>query len=240
MLVLCFALLVSCAVHRPHPRSASNTAFQSKAITSEQKWLEDGYAVWRLCPQKSQVYVLVGKTGPLKAFGHVHVIAVRHLRGFTAVRPHLAHAVLIFPVDRLVVDPPSLRRSLGGIYSTLLNSSARAGTRQHMLGPAVLDAGRYPTIQLDITTHHLHGARIPIQVTIHLHGKKRNIVTYTKIQSSKSAYIVKGSFSIKQTNFHIRPYSILLGALRIKNTLKVRYYLYFKVWLARMQGTNPC
>lgn len=233
-------VLSGCAAHKLHRPTERHATIPHRVATRAKRWLGKGYTVLQLCPQQSEVYVLVGKTGPLKALGHVHAIAVKHLRGFAGFKAHQARAILDFPVAGLVVDPPALRSSLGGIYSKPLDRSARAGTRRHMLSAAVLDAARYPNVQVAVTAHHLRGDRIPILITVDLHGERRKILAHAQVRLSKSDLIAEGRFTIKQTDFHIHPYSILLGALRIKNVLKIHYHLYFSLWLPRKESTNRC
>lgn len=227
---LATAALAGCAGPQP-PRPAPGSA--PPALTAEYAAAAaHGQRVYRLDTAASQVLILVDKTGPLARFGHRHVIEARDLRGFARLAAHGGRAELIFPVAALAVDPPALRAQLGPRYATPMDAADRSGTRDHMLGPEVLDASRFPWIVVAIT-----GAPgdnpVPLVVRIALHGITRKLEVAARVDHKDSELLAAGSFAVEQSEFGIQPYSLLFGALRVKNRLEIRYRLVFLRWHAR-------
>lgn len=226
LLVPLLAVAGGCAAHRPPAANpppgpgAALTAPYAAAATA-------GHPVFRLDAAASHVYVLVGKAGPLAAAGHVHVVVPGDLRGFAELGP-TARADLVFAVGALAVDPPAARSAVGGEYAAPIDASARAGTRRHMLGPAVLDAKRYPRIR--VAVRRSGPAPGPVRVAISLHGETRELSVPAQVATTDGGLSATGSFTIRQSEFGIRPYSILLGALRVRDALQIRYHLVFRPW----------
>ena len=184
--------------------------------------------VYRLDAGDSQVLVLVDKAGPLSGLGHRHVITVGDLQGFAKLdgKGH-GQADLRFPVTALTVDPAVAKT----IYPDFSSPSKEdiAGTRKHMLGP-VLDSSRYPRVLLHVKGTLAGSA--PVSVTISLHGVQRTIPVTGPFTRNGAKLAARGEFPVKQSDFDITPYSILMGALRVKNAIRIRYDLIFRAWCA--------
>src|SRR6202167_1761216 len=101
---------------------------------------------YRVDAQRSEVLILVYRDGRLATLGHNHVVAVRQLSGEILLAPDPAHSSwqLDFPVSAMSCDEPQLRAVQGEDFQSKLDDVAIAGTRDHMLGPLLLDAARYP------------------------------------------------------------------------------------------------
>ncbi len=229
-LVVSASLLAACAARQPQappiiPAPPHLTAAYAAAAVH-------GVAVYRLDPAASQVLILVDKAGALANFGHLHVIVVGALRGFArAAQNRSGAAKLAFPLRALVVDPPAARSALGGEYAKALSPDQRRGTRQHMLGTSVLDVARYPWVKLTIAAP-VAGTRgtSALLARIRMHGVGQNIHATARYSVSTQWLFIAGSFKLRQSDFGIHPYSALLGALRVKDEIEIRYHLAFKRW----------
>lgn len=241
LLVAALALgLAGCAA-RHSPKTTAATPLAPPPLTAPYAAAScAGSRVYRLAGGDSRVLVLVGKAGVLAGAGHTHVIAIERLRGFAEIGARGAQADLVFPLRAMRVDPPAIRSALGGEYAdTRISAGQRAGTRSHMLGASSLDARDYPRVHLAITRPGTTpGAATTLQIRITLHGHTRAIRVPARIQISASALVASGGFDIRQSAFGIVPYSLLLGALRVKDSLRIRYHLVFYRWPP--PGTNPC
>lgn len=231
-LVACTLLLAACTsptVPAPSPARAAAPELTAPYAAAA----EHGARVYRLDPDASQVLIFVGKTGALSGFGHEHVIRVGNLRGFALIEQNgHARADLLFPVASLSVDPPATRKALGPPWSRHQpDSEARRGTRRNMLGPDALDATRYPRVHLVVTASLSPTTSAGAAATrIALHGVTRALDTPIDLHRSNRTLSARGHFKIKQTDFGIAPYSTLLGALRVKDALRIRYRLVLKSW----------
>lgn len=171
--------------------------------------------------------ILVGKAGPLSGLGHRHVVRVGGLRGFAKLdgKGH-GQADLRFPVNALAVDPAAAQKLYA--HYNMPSSKEVAGTRAHMLGP-VLASSRYPRVTLHVTGR-IGGTPPALDAAITLHGVRRTLKIGGAFTHTGSDLTARGRFSIKQSAFGITPYSVMLGALRVKDRLQIRYHLIFHAW----------
>lgn len=185
-----------------------------------------------LLPRRSRLTVLVYRAGPLAALGHNHVIDCRCLSGVLYV-PHdmLATKLLLrIPVDDFVVDAPARRAAQhSSAFPPDVSAAARHGTRLNMLSDAVLDAAAYPVViirseRLQRTTSDEPHA-LQAHVHILLRGNTRSITVPVRYTITRGRLVVTGHFALKQTTLGLRPFSVLFGALRVKNRLRVRFRL---------------
>lgn len=232
-LIGALCLLGACAGHTGKPAPTAPPPLTAPYAAAAR----EGISVYRLDAGQSQVRVLVDKAGPLSGLGHRHVITVGDLHGFAEFEANgRGRADLRFPVATLVVDPAAAKK----IYPhySMPSSEDVAGTRKHMLGP-VLDSSRYPWVSLHVEGAITATAPAP-RAVIALHGVSRTITLDGGSSRSGSRLTAQGEFTIKQSDFGITPYSVLGGALRVKDTLRIRYHLVFAAWCpAPLSGTKP-
>lgn len=227
-LIAWLSLLGACSSGPPAQPSKALPAPPALTVSYAAK-ARAGKTVYRLDADKSSVWILVDKAGPLATFGHRHVIEVGHLTGFASVSPGAAtHADVRFPVASLEVDRPAALEHFG--VKEKLSDADRQGTRRHMLGRNVLDASRYPWVNLRIDIAHTRAGSAPFKALLQLHGTQKTLRLRTNLRHAARAWTVTGSFSIKQSQYGITPYSIMLGALRVKNKIDIRYDLVFVPW----------
>jgi hypothetical protein len=175
----------------------------------------------------SEVNILVYSDGPLARVGHNHVMTSRSVQGHISVSrasPRVAFD-LSFPVEELIVDDPPERIAAGNDFPLNLTPADRAGTRKNMLGPAVLDAQRFPFISLRSlsVSGTLQNPHFSVLVTI------RNVSRETSVDAQltlvDSRLTATGEFDIRQSDFGIEPFSVAFGALRIDDRLHVSFAL---------------
>ncbi len=227
------ALLFAACTNSTTPAPSPTHAAPPELTAPYAAAARSGARVYRLDPDASQVLIFVGKSGALSGLGHEHVIRVARLRGFALIEPNgRARADLLFPATGLEVDPPATRKALGNPWSKHQpDTDSRHGTRHNMLGPDVLDAARYPRVHLVVTANLSPSpGKRTIATAITLHGVTRALDTPIDPHRTNRTVSVNGRFKIKQTDFGIAPYSALLGALRVKNTLGIRYHLVLASW----------
>lgn len=186
-----------------------------------------GADVYDVDPQASSVHVLVYRGGKLARLGHNHVMTVLGLTGRVWISPLTEQSgfELSFPVAQLLVDDPDARRAFGPDFPPTVPDADRAGTRRNMLRPEVLDAARYPTVSVrslavigPVQAPHLT-ARITIK------GVDRDLALTPLVQVNGARLTATGEFDIYQSDFGIRPFTALLGALDVEDRLHVQFSL---------------
>lgn len=180
-----------------------------------------GRAVFRVVPAESLVLIEVGRTGSLARLGHDHIVASRDVQGF--ILPEAGRADLYVPVQTLSVDDAALRQQAG--MDTRLTPGDIEGTRRNML--SVLEAGRYPHVFLRVKS----AQEKAIDVELELHGVARRFTVPAAIERSPESITVSGSFGFAQSDFGIAPFSILGGAIQVRDRLDLR----FRITAVRMR-----
>lgn len=182
-----------------------------------------GPVVYKLDPGQSQIYVQVFKDPSTLAAGlsHDHVIAAKGWSGtftFDAANPAACKGELSVPVAQLENDKADLRKKVG--YDTQLDDSARAEVKEHMLDDEQLDAKKYPTINLKISSCSGTGSNITVNAALTLHGQSKTLAVPMSLSASPGELSAKGTFKVNHTDFGMEPFSAMLGQLKNLNELK--------------------
>jgi hypothetical protein len=82
----------------------------------------------------------------------------------------------------------------------------------------VLEARRYPTIEFRSTRIEAEPTAARIEGVLTLHGRERPLTLQTSRENDRA----RAEVHLHQPDFAIRPYSAMLGALRIKPDVTVR------------------
>ena len=182
-----------------------------------------GEPAYRIDGADSLLLIYAYRGGTLAAFGHDHVISTRDVHGYALIPKALtaARADLYFPVAALQVDEPHWLKRAGFAQSAAVDS---AGTRHHMLRD-VLQARRYPYVQIHAVP--LSGAppRLTLRVALTLHGVTRTLQIPVGFTRNGRGFLVQGEFNVRQTDFGMTPYSTLGGALVVKDRLHITFRL---------------
>jgi polyisoprenoid-binding protein YceI len=185
-----------------------------------------GAVRYRIDPARSEVRILVYRTGPLARLGHNHVLAVRELAGevWLPADPAGARFSLSFPVAALAVDEPAARREEGEEFASEPSAADVAGTRRNLEGPAVLDAARYPSIRLDgVAARGPLGLIARARLVVRDHSAELELPV--EVSVAPGELDVRGGFTVLQGALGIEPFSAALGALRVRDDLAVRFRL---------------
>jgi polyisoprenoid-binding protein YceI len=165
----------------------------------------------------SLIAVTVRRGGVLARLGHDHVVASHRVSG--TVAPAQNRADLQFRLDEMTVDEADLRRIAG--LEKQPSADAIDGTRHNML-TKVLDAERYPMV----TIHAERGAPgQALQVSITLHGVTRKLAIPVELREENGAIKVKGTVTLKQTDFGLTPFSVMGGAMAVEDQMELRFDL---------------
>lgn len=211
-------LLTACST-QPTTSGPANTLPPTPPLPVE------GATIYHVVPSQSQLRILVYRGGVLGDIGHNHVIVTSEIHGNIYLNDKLSQSgfALKIPLKSLRVDPVAARNQEGEGFESKVTADDRAATRKNMLGPDVLNAARYPTMTLrSIKVEGPSGhPRITVRVT--LHGTSQDYVVPTTIVRSDNRLIASGGLTLEQTDFGITPFSVLAGALKVKNKVNVSF-----------------
>ncbi len=216
--VVCAVMLTACQT----PPAATATAAPASAIPaaslSGKRYLVD--------PEASQIRLLVFRDGPMARVGHNHVMAGQ-VRGELYVSDTAAASGfrIEIPVESMQVDASAPRAEEGDEFAATVSEQARKGTRDHMLGPDVLDAARYPLIRIESVA--LRGPRWnpDVSARITVRGRTSELEFPAAVFGQGDTLIVVAAFRVLQTDLGITPYSILGGAIKVRDAIDIRVRL---------------
>jgi hypothetical protein len=157
--------------------------------------------------ERSTLTVYAYKSGLFSAFADDHVIRAPIASGSIAEEGTPAVQISVRSADLVALDPN-------------LSASKRAEVQARMVGPEVLDVSRYPDIAFTSTLVEAAGPnRWTVRGTLTIHGTSRPVTAAVTRQDDH----YRGSFSLKQTDFGIKPISIVGGTVKVKDELKVEF-----------------
>ena len=157
--------------------------------------------------EQSTLTVFVYKSGLFSGFADDHVIRAPIAGGAISPDAPLGVEMRVRSADLKVLDPG-------------LSAGKRAEVQARMLGPEVLDSGKYPHIAFTSTAIRSSGpGRWTVTGQLSIHGVTRP-TTFSVTQQSDR---YRGTVVLKQRDFGIKPISIVGGTVKVKDELKVEF-----------------
>lgn len=228
--VLCAIALSACqllpsAGPAAAPASASGAAPANEAAPANVA-ASPGGKRYIVDPQASEIRLLVYRDGPMARVGHNHVMAGR-VQGELRVSDTAAASgfSIEIPVESLQADAPALRAEEGEEFAATVSDQARKGTRDNMLGEDVLDAAHYSLIRIESET--LLGPRWnpDVSARITVRGKTSALKFPVAVFEQPGSLTVIAAFRVLQSELGMKPYSILGGAVTVRDAIDVRVRL---------------
>jgi polyisoprenoid-binding protein YceI len=156
--------------------------------------------------QKSVMTVRVLKAGMFSAFGHEHEISAPIKDGKFSETDRSVE---------LTVDARQMR-----VMDKEVSDKDRAEIQETMLGPKVLDTGRFSEIHFHSTAVEPAGAgRWTVTGDLALHGQTHPVKLEVRAQNGH----YQGTTELKQKDFGIEPIVVGGGAVKVKNELRVEF-----------------
>ena len=212
------ALLAACAAQVAAPPGIEEQGPVDFPNAYYQRLVAQGKPVFRVDPVRSLVVIEVRRGGSLAQFGHDHVIASHDVAGYIA--PDEGRADLYVPLDALVVDEPALRAEAG--FDTQPSTTDIAGTRGNMM-EKVLMTSRYPYALISVTARPASGTAREPRVALTLHGVTRSVDATPQLERAGDEMLASGTLSLEQSHFGIVPFSILGGAIAVRDRVNISY-----------------
>lgn len=186
-----------------------------------------GVQRYRIEAARSLLTVRVFRGGALAAAGHNHVIASRDLEGLVDRAPQLerSRVSLRIPVGPLSIDEPALRAAAGAEFAAEVPAAAREGTRRNLLGAALLDGERFPRIELDSTRVAAApgGARLTLRARVR--GTDSSFGVPVTLETRGAELLASGEVELRQRQLGLTPFSVMGGALQVRDAMRVQFRL---------------
>lgn len=143
----------------------------------------------------SRFDVRTGKAGLFGFAGHDHLIRARAVSGRVVYRPERpvdSRVEIVLQTDSLeVLTPPD---------------TAEIRKVTQVMRAEVLHTDQYPTIEFVATGVTAEPGGFRVQGRLTLAGVTRDVIADAQVEAGRDTLRATGSFSVKQTDFGIRPY----------------------------------
>lgn len=183
-------------------------------------------AVYALEPAASTLHVLVFRDGPLARQGHNHLLSAAAFTGAVFLPDgglDGARMDLLVDADALAVDPDAGRSAAGAAFDAAVPPSARAGTRENMLGPAVLDAANHPRIGVRAVVVGGELPELTLEATLLLKGRSHAVQLPVHVDLDGDTLRARGALVLRQGELGLVPFSAAGGLLRVADAMVVRF-----------------
>ena len=186
-----------------------------------------GSVLYELAPRESEIEIRVYRDGPLAAMGHNHVILATGIQGrfWVADSPEGSRGELSFPVAGLEVDEPARRAAAGEDFPGQLDQAAVDGTRANMLGARVLDAENYGELRLILTGGTGPWDSLQVDASVLVRDLESVIRVPARLEKSRCSVTVAGAVQLPQTQLGLEPFSVMMGALAVRDELDLSFSL---------------
>lgn len=177
----------------------------------------------------SRVYAKVMRTNRL---GHNHGVEGKLSSG--SLTPG-GKGTFVFDMASFTADTAAARKYVG--LDADFNANDARKVNGNMKGAEVLDVARFPQATLEITAcspadKQAAGAagRYIIDGQFTLHGVKRQVRFLTEFAGTNQAGVVslRGWFTIQQTQFGMKPFTVAGGAIGIEDELTIYGEIYLR------------
>lgn len=184
--------------------------------------------VFTLDPSASQIRMYAFRAGQARQFGHNHVLAAPRFTGefvLSSQGPGQSHFDLAFRLDELEFDNPSHRSETGAAFATTLAPALIESTREHMLGEFNFQANQFPWVRIKSLQIVGETPRFAARIAVEMHGQQREAWVALNVQGLPERLQVEGSMVLVQSDFGVKPYSVLGGLLAVEDPVVIEFRL---------------
>lgn len=171
---------------------------------------------WRFGPDDGDLLIRTGVGGRAAKMGHRLTLVLGEWQATVDWAGDEPVAVdFTVAVDSLqVVRGDGGVKALSGPEKNLVRSNALRS----------LDAGDFPTIRFAADTIDQTGDGYRLPGTLQIHGRPRDQVVEVQITDAGTQWQLSSNTAVRQSDFGVRPYSLLMGALQVADEVLVSWH----------------
>ena len=168
---------------------------------------------YRLGSESGELFVKTGRTGMGRRAGHDLVIEVTRWRGeVTLASAEPERSTISVEVE---VDSFEVREGLGGVKP--LTDKDRASIKDTLRD--ILDSKSHPEIRFNSTNVTGSAESATVEGDLTIRGETNPVTVSAELTGDR----VRGSATVAQTRFGIKPYTAFLGALKLADEVGVEF-----------------
>jgi hypothetical protein len=179
---------------------------------------------YRIDAAQSELRVLVYRGGSLAHLGHNHVLVNHTLSGSLIVTDRLQSSSFEFvaPVEKFVVDDAQARREEGADFPGEVPEDAKSGTLHNMLSATQLNGAQFPTLTVKSVAIDDPQGVPTAAMTVTVSGHDSAVSAPFSMTGSQGQLTAIASFELLQSSVGIKPYSLMGGALQVRDSMQVK------------------
>ena len=180
---------------------------------------------FRIDSSASWLRVLATPDGPLRRFGHYHVISHHGISGTVDVAPNPLESTfnLELTVANFDVDNPALRALEGEDFEGEVPQKDIDGTKANMLGEALLNGQQFPKIQIQSSAIEGSMPDVNIVTKITVIGTEQTVTFPASIELTDDSFAAIGQLEITHGELGLSPFTAMGGALSVGDILTLKY-----------------
>ena len=181
--------------------------------------------VFNVDSNASWLRVLAYPAGPLKRFGHHHVISHHTMSGTVVVPsdPLEATLTLELAAAELQVDDAELRKLEGENFEKEVSQKDIDGTKANMLGEKLLNAEQFPTIQVRSQTLTGSLPDVELTATVSVAGSESTVTFPVNVELEQDSFVARGEREVLHGELGLSPFKAAGGALSVRDSLVFKY-----------------
>jgi hypothetical protein len=209
-------VLNSCVTQQPAPPPRSGAA-PAPATGPFEPFVIDSAA--------SELRLFVYRAGAMAALGHNHVIVNRQLCGVVrlAAEPAGSGFDVTVAVGGFSVDEPALRREAGEDFASEVSDAARSGTLRNMLSAALLDGANYAAVHIQSLQVSEVDGKLAVSAAMQVKAYRATVNIPFTLEKQPDSLVASGEISLKQSDLGLTPFSVMLGALAVRDEFRARF-----------------
>ena len=182
---------------------------------------------YRVDSDTSWLRVLAYPDGPLKRFGHHHVISHHGISGTVEVAPDPLEStfMLEITVADLDVDNPDTRALEGEDFEGEISQKDIDGTQANMLGEKLLNGEQFPAIQIQSRAIEGSMTDASIVTTVIVKGLEHTVTFPASIELTDDSFVASGQLELMHDELGLSPFTAMGGALSVRDLLVLKYEL---------------
>ena len=180
---------------------------------------------FRVDSESSWIRILAYPDGPLRRFGHHHVISHQGVSGTVEVAPNPLDSTvtLEIAVAGLTVDDPDMRALEGEDFEGEVPEKDIAGTRANMLGDRLLQGERFPLIRIRSTGMDGDMPDVRMTASVTVRGIENPVTFPVHVDLADDTFVATGQMDLTHAELGLAPFTAAGGALSVRDLLVLKY-----------------
>ena len=182
---------------------------------------------FRVDSELSWLRVLAYPDGPLKRFGHHHVISHNGISGTVMLAPNPLESTLMLELNvaDFRVDDAASRALEGEDFDAEVPEKDIAGTRANMLGEKLLHAEQFATIHIQSREITGRMPDVDIVTMVTVTGMQQQVSFPASIELTEDSFVASGQLEITHGELGLSPFEAMGGAMSVRDVLVLKYQI---------------